>query len=166
MNAAIIASLMFYGAFLLGEFFFLLKRANLAAQSPAHDTTVGKFMWSNKWTILGRWFCAFFIFWIVQHFGFTKISALLGWTLPFNIDPGVVPFLAIGYMSDSLLDWLQAKPWMPAIVKDAIPPSNYQLMAMPNDAVGAAKDLGGKTVAPDPRSKTAAPATPGAQGRA
>lgn len=130
-----------YLGYLFGENMFLLKRANLVVQSETNPTSsTWAFIWRNKITILVRWFVAFFLFWIFLHFGFAQTFKMFGWTLPFQINAGVIPFMALGYCSDSLLDWIAAKPWVPAFFKDILPPSTFQTVLIPKANVAEAQD--------------------------
>jgi len=129
-----------YLGFLLGEFVFLLKRAQLvtsADPNPLH--TVWAFVVRNVITILTRWFIAFFIWYACEKFGFTAVFGLFGWHLPFNINPGVVPFMALGFVSDSLIDWFFAQKFIPAFFKDKLAPSDFQQMNVPKDKVDEVK---------------------------
>ena len=130
-----------YLAFLGGEIMFLFKRASLVAQSETNPTsTVWAFIWRNKITIVVRWFCAFImVFWPCETWGFTQMFALFGWKLPLSINPGAVPFAALGYCSDSLIDWIFAQKFVPSFFKDILPPSDFQLMNVPKASISEVK---------------------------
>lgn len=117
--------LLFWAAFIAGQFMFLLKRADLARRSPLNGVkNVGMFFVQNWVVILVRLaFESIFLF-LYRHPDF-PLQIGLHFSLPHTKQSLVLTFFG-GFFADAILDWATMQNSIlgikiPAWVKENIP---------------------------------------------
>jgi hypothetical protein len=110
-------------AFFFGEMVFVLKRASMAARSATnHTPSRWAYFKANLDLIAVRTVLEFiFIYYPFRHFGVSWLLGIFGWHPTVPIQGGFVTSLALGYLSDSMLDWIGTQPWVPNLLKETIP---------------------------------------------
>jgi len=121
--------------FFLGQCLFILKRSGLAVRSPLNGMKSKRQYVYQNWDIL---LIRAVLEFIIVYFPY-RHSSLFATYLPkwFNLIPGSwVIVLALGFLSDSLMDWLAGKDKVfgvpvPGFIKETIPqlPAVQQLVA-------------------------------------
>ena len=116
-----------YLCFIFGQFLFVLKRAGSAVMNP---NTAAKSVWQyigQNWVrVLVRMifelatvfslFRHYTIADLLQKFG---VNTSAGWLSIFAAIPtSIWSLMALGYMSDSLFDWITRNPKLPKILRD------------------------------------------------
>ena len=122
--------LLYYLAFLAGQMVFILKLADLAARGHNAILTKRQYLQRNWVPLLTRVMLESAIFFLYRHYDpGTIIRMFTSWNPPFSFPQGAMPSLFLGYLSDSLLDWLSTFPKIPTWIKATIP-------AVPQEVVG------------------------------
>lgn len=115
--------LLLWLTFFGGEMVFVLKRASMATRSATNPTpSRWAYFKANSDLIFVRSVLAFiFIYYPFRHFGVDWLLGIFGWHMPVPIQGGFVTSLALGYLSDSMLDWIGTQKWVPNLLKETIP---------------------------------------------
>lgn len=115
--------LILYIPFIIGQALFVLKRASMAFRSPTNPT-------KSRWAYVTANFDILliraalelaFVYYPFRHFGIAWIVGFLGWHPAVPIQGGAVTSFALGYLSDSILDWIGTQSWVPSWLKENIP---------------------------------------------
>jgi hypothetical protein len=116
-----------YACFLFGQFLFVLKRAGSAVMSPtAAARSIKEYLGENWIRVLVRLiFETAIIFNLIRHYTIADllqkfgIDTSNGWFAIFAAIPtSIWSLTAIGYMSDSLFDWITRNPKLPKVLRD------------------------------------------------
>lgn len=127
MSPAIRVDLLLYLVFVIGQWTFILKRAGSAIRNTNSIVTSRReFVYHNWDTILIRALIeAAVVFYPLRYFTIGQIVGFLSlgnWT-PSSIALNTVlgnpiAFFAIGYGSDSILDWISLSQKLPAFLRN------------------------------------------------
>ena len=127
--------ILYYLAFAGGQSLFMLKRADLAVRSPLNAVHSKQDYFKSNWVpLLIRSFIEFVIvFMPYRHFDTDKIVSAIGWNIPFHIPQNWVVSAFLGYLSDSIMDWVVMQDkiagiTVPKLIKETIP----QLLVVQN----------------------------------
>jgi hypothetical protein len=120
--------LLYWLAFFGGQLLFILKRADLAVRSPLNAVNSKWQYFTINWVpLLIRTFIEFVVIYTpYRDIPSDKIIAAFGWNIPLKIPQSWVVAAALGYLSDSLMDWgaMQEKILgikVPSFIKETIP---------------------------------------------
>lgn len=118
----------YYAPFLGGQMLFLLKRIGLAIRSPLNLLKSRREYLYLNWDILSVRYVLEFavVYYPFRHIEINTLFAMFGWNMPFHIPDSAISFFLLGYMSDSLMDWMAMQDKLmgvkvPNIVKETVP---------------------------------------------
>lgn len=118
-----IGDLLYYLAFLGGQFLFMLKRSASAIRSATNPIKTRRAYFKANWDVLLiRTAIEGPIFYLYRHYDANTILAFFGsFRLPFALPQGAMSSFTLGYLADSLLDWFGTSKVAPDWLKENIP---------------------------------------------
>jgi hypothetical protein len=147
---------LYYIAFFLGQCLFVLKRADLAARSNTNGTPTKMAYLGHTWvTLLVRMVLEFvLVYYPYRHLSINDLFSSWGWHFPFQIPQSAVGAFCLGYLSDSLLDWMGTRQTFPGTnitipkwLKEQVPPLTFTIQTTVVSNVTTTNTTTSKTVA-------------------